>query len=232
MLWCGPSKKLLFKNELLRKVYRRQNLKSQKRVWYHWTYGQAYRRHISLHVPSLWDFILFRKESRYTKMVYRLLLLYSPLYYFMFPAPIHWRTWYQNRFNNMIDFIARQSSHYTITYWTRFTKIFNSFHRPFFFKLKFRGKGYYMYRNHRNTITPQLGHAHKILTYVPYLSVKFFKKGALRRSILLLGLFQDHLYLAAKVIRNMRSYNIFTGRGVRFARDSIYRKPGKISTYR
>jgi len=89
-----------------------------------------------------------------------------------------------------------------------------------------------MYRNVRNTITPQLGHAHRIFTYTFFLVVRFFKRGAFRRSILLTGWLKDHLHKGAWDIREMRRQNIFTGRGVRFARDRIYRKPGKISTYR
>jgi len=40
------------------------------------------------------------------------------------------------------------------------------------------------------------------------------------------------IYTSAHGIRNMRPINIFTGRGVRFSRQIIYRKVGKVSSYR
>lgn len=123
--------------------------------------------------------------------------MYSGTYYCMCPLPFHWRTRYQNRFNPGVEFLTKQVSHYYTTYFTQFSLVFSSLHRPFFNKLKFKGKGYYMYRNKRNTITPQLGHAHRILTYVFYLGVRFFRRGTTRRSIVLTGFLKQHLFKAA-----------------------------------
>jgi ribosomal protein L6P/L9E len=115
----------------------------------------------------------------------------------MCPVPVHWSTHYQNRFNTSLEIVARQISHYTVTYFSKFNSVFFALHRPFFHKLKFKGKGYYMYRNKRNTITPQLGHAHRILTYTFYVAVRFFKRGTVRRSIVLTGRLKEHLHTAA-----------------------------------
>lgn len=237
-MWCGPRKSLNLKNRLLLQIRRHQAKKEKVRVWKHWTYGQSYKRYLGIHIPNPWEFILFRKynivkpRTPIKNPPFRLIFIYSPIYYCMCPVPIHWRTHYQNKFNASVEVTARQMSHYTITYFTKFNMVFFGLHRPFFHKLKFKGKGYYMYRNFRNTITPQLGHAHRILTYTFYVGVRFFRRGTVRRSIVLVGRLKNHLHLAAWSIRQMRRQNIFTGRGVRFARDTIYKKPGKISTYR
>ena len=55
-------------------------------------------------------------------------------------------------------------------------ELVSSFSRVFFIKLKFKGKGYYLYKNARNTITPQFGYAHRIYKYNYTTAVKFLSK--------------------------------------------------------
>ena len=62
--------------------------------------------------------------------------------------------------------------------------IFRKFHKPFFLKIKFKGKGYYVYKNQRNTIAPQFNYAHRVYVYSFTNSVKFLSK----TKILLFGL--------------------------------------------
>jgi ribosomal protein L6P/L9E len=50
--------------------------------------------------------------------------------------------------------------------------------------MKFKGKGYYIYKNFRNTIAPQFGYSHRIYIYAFNIRVKFLSK----TSILLFGL--------------------------------------------
>lgn len=102
------------------------------------------------------------------------------------------------------------------------------FYCPLFLKLKFKGKGYYIYKNKRNTITPQFGYAHRLYLYSYFVSVKFLSK----TSIILFGLNTSDLSIVSYGIKNMRPINIFTGRGVRFSRQIIYKKVGKVSSYR
>ena len=108
------------------------------------------------------------------------------------------------------------------------TSIFKSLNRPFILKLKFKGKGYYIYKNARKTITPQFGHSHRFYLYSYFISVTFLSK----TQVLLFGLVKNDLSIIGHSIRSMRSINIFTGRGVRFSRQIIYRKTGKVSSYR
>ena len=95
-------------------------------------------------------------------------------------------------------------------------------------KLKFKGKGYYIYKNSRNTITPQFGHSHRIYIYAYFLSVKFLTK----TTVFLFGSSKKDILTISHSIKNAKFINIFTGRGVRFARQVIYKKTGKVSSYR
>lgn len=101
-------------------------------------------------------------------------------------------------------------------------------HKPFYVKLKFKGKGYYLYKNKRGTITPQFGYSHRLYTYSFFVRVKFLSK----TSVILFGFIKEDLKKVGFMIKNMRPINIFTGRGVRFNKQIIYKKVGKVSSYR
>ena len=102
------------------------------------------------------------------------------------------------------------------------------FHVKAVLKLKFKGKGYYIYRNSRNTIAPQFGYSHRVYIYAFFITVKFLSK----TSVLLFGFSKSDLLNAGHDIKKARSINLFTGRGVRFNRQILYRKTGKISMHR
>lgn len=109
-----------------------------------------------------------------------------------------------------------------------FTFIYNLATQIFYQKMKFKGKGYYVYKNYRNVLAFQFGYAHRVKIYVPYLNVKFLSK----TSILFFGLNTFDILHASRLFFEKRPLNLFTGRGVRFVRQIVYRKAGKISTYR
>ena len=77
-------------------------------------------------------------------------------------------------------------------------------------------------------MTFQFGYAHRIYKYTFYTSIKFRTK----TSIILFGFVLSDLKKASFCILNTRPINIFTGRGVRFNRQIIYKKVGKVSSYR
>lgn len=106
--------------------------------------------------------------------------------------------------------------------------LFTIFNKPIFLKIRFRGKGYYMYKNHRNTVAPQFGYAHRVYVYAQACSVRFLSK----TKILLFGLSKSDALLVGRGIKAVKPINIFTGRGVRFARQIVYKKTGKVSSYR
>lgn len=106
--------------------------------------------------------------------------------------------------------------------------VLTSFYKPFFKKIKFKGKGYYIYKNKRNTITPQFGYSHRLYLYSYFSSVKFLSK----TTVFVFGLLKRDTVKTSYGIKSMRPINIFTGRGVRFSREVIYKKVGKVSSYR
>ena len=60
------------------------------------------------------------------------------------------------------------------------------------------------------------------------IKVKFLSK----TKVMLFGLVKKDILLSAHSLKRKRSINIFTGRGVRFARQIVYKKTGKVSSYR
>lgn len=46
------------------------------------------------------------------------------------------------------------------------------------------------------------------------------------------GINKDSVLLGARSLRRIKSINIFTGKGIRFSRQLVYRKTGKVSSYR
>jgi ribosomal protein L6P/L9E len=103
-----------------------------------------------------------------------------------------------------------------------------TFSLPLFFKLKFKGKGYYVFKNRRNTISPQFGFSHRLHLYSFSLVVRFLSK----TKVFLIGFSKKDLFKVATEFKSMKPINVFTGRGVRFAKQVVYRKTGKVSLYR
>lgn len=113
-------------------------------------------------------------------------------------------------------------------YLTALTSLLRRFSVPFFLKVRFKGKGYYMYKSSRNTIAPQFGYAHRVYVYAQATSVKFLSK----TKVVLFGLSKKDVVNCSYAVKRTKPINIFTGRGVRFARQIIYKKTGKVSSYR
>lgn len=177
------------------------------------------------YVPFSWNFILF---SFLKIKTHHLMYLYSNFYFFFLPlykniSLIHWSAStktliLKNLFLN----------NFFVIYWTILKNLFYSFSKVFFKKLKFKGKGYYIYKNIRNTVAPQFGYSHMIRMYGFFISLKFITK----TIIFVYGINKYDILVMSKNILSKRPYNIFTGKGVRFSRQIIYKKTGKISTYR
>jgi len=177
-----------------------------------------------INLPDTWNFILFKNYINQGHVIY----MYNTSYFFRFPTPMtnYYLFFDQNIFSICIYTLYTQN--FYKTYWNMLLAIFNSFNRPFFLKVKFKGKGYYIFKNKRQVITPQFGHAHRLYFYAYFASVRFLSK----TSIYIFGLIQTDLLKIGYGIKKMRSINIFTGRGVRFSRQVIYKKVGKVSSYR
>jgi len=174
------------------------------------------------YLPGNWDFLLLTKSNLKTTYIY------NSVYFFRFPIPYPSTKVNFNKNTSIIAIENLYPNNFYKLYWIFLNSVFSSLNKPFFLKLKFKGKGYYIYKNKRNTITPQFGYAHRIYLYAYYVTVKFLSK----TSILVFGFSKKDVYMVSNSIKSMRPINIFTGRGVRFSREIIYRKQGKVSSYR
>lgn len=181
-----------------------------------------------LSLPYYWSFIILKSTKSFNWSNEVRFYIFNSTYFFIIPLPtLNWSYSYDANTSSLI-ISSIYKNNFTLVFWTHLLKIFKSFNRPFFLKLKFKGKGYYIFKNKRNTITPQFGYAHRIYKYTFYVSVKFRTK----TSIILFGLLLKDLKTSGLRIKQMRPINIFTGRGVRFNKQIIYKKTGKVSSYR
>jgi len=127
-----------------------------------------------------------------------------------------------------ISFRNHYISSFYRMYFHRITRVFHSFTRVFFLKLAIRGKGYYIYKDSRRTVTHQFGHSHR--TYIPtfFVVVRFLTK----KSVIIFGSSKKDVVGVGQRIRRSKYMNVFTGRGVRFNKQPVYKKTGKVSSYR
>ena len=77
-------------------------------------------------------------------------------------------------------------------------------------------------------MAPQFGFFHRVYVYAFNISVKFLSK----TSVLLFGFSKYDLMTVGHDFKSRKPINIFTGRGVRFSRQVVYKKTGKVSSYR
>ena len=177
-----------------------------------------------INLPDTWHFTFFKNLLTRTYVVH----MYSGNYFFRFPLPVTKHFFFFDPIVFSICICTPYRNSFYRTYWKALLMLFDSFSRPFFLKVRFKGKGYYIFKNKRQTVTPQFGHAHRLYLYAYFASVFFLSK----TSIFIFGLIRTDLLKIGHGIKQMRSINIFTGRGVRFSRQIIYKKVGKVSSYR
>lgn len=184
------------------------------------------KRRYALYVPSNWNSTILQSKKK--RATFSLIYLTSLTYYFKLIVPNKGTRWTFDVQTNTILVEAFYASNFLRMYWNRLAALLHNFSTVFFVKLKFKGKGYYLYKNSRNTLTTQFGHSHRIYIYSFFISVKFLSK----TSVFLFGFSKRDLLNVGYTLRTARPINLFTGRGVRFNRQILYRKTGKISTHR
>jgi ribosomal protein L6P/L9E len=177
-----------------------------------------------VYIPPIWDVVVYKS----LKNNFRVFFCFNETYFFRFSFRINLASTHYDVNSSVASISSVYTNNFFRLYFTELTQVFASFHRPFFKKVKFRGKGYYIYKNKRNTITPQFGYSHRLYLYAYFSSVVFLSK----TSVFVFGLVREDVISTCFGVKNMRPINIFTGRGVRFARQIIYKKVGKVSSYR
>jgi len=177
-----------------------------------------------LYFPSLWKFLLINKKNSNNTVFY----IYSSTYFFFVTLPNFFLRLQFDKQSNCVELIFFYKNNFYGIFWNFFKNIFFQFSRIFFKKLKFKGKGYYIYKNIRNTVALQFGYSHSFYIYSYYTNVKFMTK----TLILIFGVNKKNVLKAGKSLFKIKPINIFTGKGIRFSRQIIYKKTGKISSYR
>jgi hypothetical protein len=177
------------------------------------------------YLPHNWNCLIFKTIKKF--MQHQLIYIYSNMYFFYLPYFISNNFYYDKQLNTIQIKFMFVNNFYKI-YWHLFKQIFYSFNIFFFKKIKFKGKGYYIYKNLRNTIAMQFGYSHKIQLFFFFFNIKFLSK----TSIFFFGLNFKQINFSSYVLKNIRPINIFTSKGIRFSKQIIYKKTGKISSYR
>ena len=154
--------------------------------------------------------------------------VYSTTYHINTTLPSSFTNYHYDSNTRTVSFNNLAENNYKNLYINKLNQLLSLSNNPCFIKIKFKGKGYYIYKNKRSTITPQFGFAHRHYIYASYVFVKFRSK----TSIVLYGTSKTDLIKIGLEIKRLRPINIFTGRGVRFNKQVIYKKTGKVSSYR
>jgi len=225
MLWYGKNQVTNFKYVYKQNSYR-CNIFTKTLAFNVFKHNSLSYTSVFLYIPFGWNLILL--QSKHVKLCTKLLYLFSPIYFFKISILAPNLRWFYDNQTSTLLLTNRYTPNFYKLYFKHIVNIFYSFCKLFFLKLKFKGKGYYIYKNSRNTITSQFGHSHRIYIYSYFLAVKFLTK----TTVFLFGSSKKDILTIGHSIKNAKFINIFTGRGVRFARQIIYKKTGKVSSYR
>lgn len=222
MLWYG-FRNYDFKKNIL-KIKKKNNCLAKKYGFNKKINIQINKQSLRLHKPFSWELTMTKNLITHHQSINIL----SPTYLIKIPLASGFNKVSFDGNTNIIKVHSLYTNNHYRLFWGVLNQVLKSFYSPTFLKLKFKGKGYYIYKNKRNTITPQFGYAHRLYLYSYFASVKFLSK----TSIIIFGFQPQDLIRIGLGIKKMRPINIFTGRGVRFSRQIIYKKVGKVSSYR
>lgn len=185
-------------------------------------YRSAYLKTFLVYIPNSLKLVVV--DSANMKWA----IAYNTSYKFILPLVSKYMFVHVNHNKDVLRIDTKISNSFYPTFISHYNNTLHAFYKPAFKKIKFRGKGYYIYKNIRNTIAPQFGYSHRIYIYSYFNHVKFIGK----TKIIVFGLVKTDLIKASLNLKSKRPINIFTGRGVRFARQIVYKKQGKVSSYR
>ena len=206
-------------------IHNYKKFKNTQRKYLNWNLKQ--RNHLNyyksfIHLPFTWEALILYKNNHYS------ICLYSNNYSINISVPLNFSKIFFDQNTSTVIFSNIYENNFTTLYMHKLNQLLTLCNHPTYLKLKFKGKGYYIYKNFRTTITPQFGFAHRNYIYASYVNVKFRSK----TSIMLFGTSYQDIISVGLRIKRLRSINIFTGRGVRFNKQVVYKKTGKVSSYR
>lgn len=169
--------------------------------------------------------ILVFKKARNLSIIY----IYSKIYYIMgvVTGPLHFLI--LNKQTGVVgSALSSKISLFFHFYYKLSQKLIKSLSLLAFKKISYLGKGYRLYVKQLNIIYLQIGYSHKL--YILNLCLNF--KVLSRSKILILGLDWFNLVTFTLKLINLKLINIYTLKGIRFSKQPIRKKIGKVSSYR
>jgi len=129
------------------------------------------------------------------------------------------------KYNNLVlKLLLIENNSVIRLYLTTFLKVYIlTFFIYKFKKVKFDGKGYYLYKNKRNVLGLQFNYSHKVNIFALNIFIKNFSK----RSWIFFGINRNKLSYLYNYLRMFRKINVFTLRGIRFSNQIIFNKKRK-----
>lgn len=225
MLRFGRHSRNSYKHLLRRFVFRQQFQSRKRGITFPLNLSQPAISYV-LYFPPHWSMFILRSKKNINKS--KLIYLSSSTYFFKIPYMLNFMHFDYDKYTSSISILLKIRPSLICLYLKSLQKLIYMFSQVQFARMKFRGKGYYIYRTLRNTIAPNFNYAHRVYIYAYFVSIKRLSK----TSIILFGLLKTDLFTAGHSFKSTRPMNIFTGRGVRFTRQLVYKKIGKVSSYR
>lgn len=138
-----------------------------------------------------------------------------------------WDIFFNKQMKTIIQKSWKMSNVRTAIY-NSFFKFWKQFVVVTYAKIRYKGKGYKLYLKKEQRIFFQFGLSHK--WYVADIFTHFFF--LMKGKLLFLSSNKKRLFdFLFKLIRS-RYLNIFTARGLRLSRQTVFKKVGKVSAYR
>jgi hypothetical protein len=170
---CYGFKNLKFiNNNKFINNYKYRRYLSIKSLNISWNQTLRFNRYkLSVQLPPSWDVIIFQNPSDKARLI---IYLYSNKYTLNFPLLFKFSTVSFDLFEKTLALNFKYKESFFFLFFHFLKNILHGFTKFFFRKIKFKGKGYYIYKNKRLTVTPQFGYAHRIYVYAYLVNVFFF----------------------------------------------------------
>lgn len=225
LLRLGKTPSYSFKRWLRHYNYR-QNLQMRRTALLVLPNTSYPSKRFELYIPNHWSVFLLNLKKSNTGV--KILYLKSANYFFKIPYVCRVMSFEFDVYTHSISILLTNRTPYISLYLKSVQQALYMFSQVQFMRMRFKGKGYYIYKTLRNTIAPNFGYAHRVYVYAYFVSLKFLSK----TSVILFGASKRDLFKVGYAFKATRPINIFTGRGVRFVRQIVYKKVGKVSSYR
>ena len=147
MLWYGKNQVNNFKNIYKRRSHR-YNVFTKTLAFNVLRNDSLSFTNMFLYIPSDWNLIILK--SKYVKMQTKMLYLFSNIYFFKISVLAPTLTWFYDNQTHTLSLMNIYTPNFYKLYFKTLTNIFYSFSKLFFLKLKFKGKGYYIYKSFKD----------------------------------------------------------------------------------